>query len=247
MAGHSKWANIKHKKAAADAKKGKMFTKMAKIITVAAQQGGGDPEMNASLRLAIQKAKSAGVPNDNIDRAVKKGTGELKGLQLEEITYEGYGPEGVAFLVRCLTDNTNRSFTNVRTIMTKNGGSLGSNGCVAWMFARKGYIEAEWNGDHDELELQLIDNGAEDISWEGNIVSVECDPDAFEQCLKVFDNSNVQKSEITLLPSETKDVENVQTAEKILHLIELLEDDDDVDEVFTNTDFPQSVLDELEG
>lgn len=144
MAGHSKWANIKHRKAASDAKKGKVFTKMAKVITVAAQQGGGDMEMNPSLRVAVQKAKSAGVPNDNIDRAIKKGTGELQADRLEEMVYEGYGPGGAALLIRCLTDNTNRSYRNLRDIMKKNGGSVGTSGCVAWMFERKGFFR--WMG-----------------------------------------------------------------------------------------------------
>lgn len=166
MSGHSKWANIKHKKAATDAKKGKVFTKMAKVITVAAQQGGGDPEMNASLRLAIQKAKAAGVPAVNIERAVKKGTGELKGDQLEEITHEGYGPDGIAILVRCLTDNTQRTYSHIRTIMTKNAGSIGSSGCVSYLFQRKGLIDADVGGaNHDELELSLIDAGAESVDW----------------------------------------------------------------------------------
>ncbi len=246
MAGHSKWANIKHKKAATDSKRGKVFTKMSKLITVAAQQGGGDPAMNPSLRMAVQKAKAAGVPNDNIDRAIKKGTGELKGDRLEEVTYEGYGPEGVALLVRTLTDNNNRSYTNVRVTMAKNGGSLGSSGCVAWMFSRKGVIRAEGiERDHDELELELIDAGAEDIAWEGDCVEVVCTTEGFEQCVEVFDSAKVQKSDITLLPAEEKVIDDVQTAEKIMNLIELLEDDDDVDEVFTNADFSDEVLKQL--
>jgi YebC/PmpR family DNA-binding regulatory protein len=248
MAGHSKWANIKHKKAAADSKKGKVFTKMAKIITVAVQKGGPDPDMNASLRMSIIKAKAAGVPNDNIDRAIKKGTGELKGDQMVEITYEGYGPAGVAILVRCLSDNNNRSYTNVRTIMTKNGGNLGSNGCVAWMFDRKGIIEAEGiTKDHDEFELELIDAGADDISWDGNDVQVLTSPETFEQCLKVFDMSTVRKSEIGLIPNEKKEVDDVQNAEKILKLIDLIEDDDDVDEVFMNAAFSDEVFKSMES
>lgn len=248
MSGHSKWANIKHKKAAADAKKGKVFTKMAKIITVAAQQGGGDPEMNPTLRMAIQKAKAAGVPADNIDRAVKKGTGELKGDQLEELTYEGYGPDGVALLVRCLTDNTNRTYTNVRTIMTKNGGNLGSSGCVAWMFERKGLIQAEnIERDHDEFELALIDAGVEDVQWDGDALQAITTPENFERCLKVFDGVSVQKSEIALIANEKKVVDNVQIAEKVLKLVDLLEDDDDVDEVFTNAEFSEEVLKSLDA
>lgn len=247
MSGHSKWANIKHKKAAADSKKGKVFTKMAKVITVAAQQGGGDPDMNSSLRLAIQKAKAVGVPNDNIDRAVKKGTGELKGDCLEEVVYEGYGPDGVALLIRCLTDNTNRTYTNVRTIMTKNGGSLGSSGCVAWMFERKGVIVADQvNRDHEAFELELIDVGVEDLHWEGNFLQVLTSPEAFEQCLKVFNTTPVQKAEISLIAQEEKNIDDVQMAKKILKLIQLFEDDDDVDEVFTNANFSDDVLRTME-
>ncbi|MDP2691361.1 MAG: YebC/PmpR family DNA-binding transcriptional regulator [bacterium] len=246
MSGHSKWANIKHKKAAADSKKGKVFTRMAKLITVAAQQGGGDPDTNPTLRVAIQKAKSAGVPNDNIERAVKKGTGELKGDRLEEVIYEGYGPEGVAILILALTDNTNRSLTNVRTIMTKNHGNLGGSGCVAWMFERKGIIEADKvTIDHDAFELELIDAGADDVFWEGAAVRVQTSPEAFEQCLKVFNNLPVQKSEISLVPQEEKEVNDVQKGKEIVHLIELLEDDEDVDEVFTNASFSESVLKSL--
>ena len=247
MAGHSKWANIKHKKAAADAKKGKVFTKMAKNITVAAQQGGGDVDMNASLRLAVQRAKAAGVPNDNIDRAIKKGTGELKGDQLQELTYEGYGPDGVAILIRALTDNSNRSYTNIRTIMTKNGGSLGSSGCVAWMFHWKGVISAQWQGNHEELELSLIEAGAEDWQWDGDMIEVTCPPEAFEQCQKVFHQDQVQNTELALIAEDEKTIEDVQTAEKLTKLVEFLEEDEDVDEVFTNADFSDEVLKSLEG
>lgn len=246
MSGHSKWSSIKHKKANLDAKRGVVFTKMAKLITVAAQQGGGDPDMNASLRTAIQKAKTAGVPNDNIDRAVKKGTGELKGDRLEELIYEGYGPEGTAILIKCLSDNTNRTLNNVRTIMTKNGGNMGSSGCVAYLFERRGLIEADdVSCDHDELELSLIDAGAEDISWDGDEVYVETSPESFEQVLKVFDNISVRKSEISLVAKEDKDVNNEQSAAKIIKLVGLLEDDEDVDQVITNASFSDELLKSL--
>src|SRR5690606_8946025 len=176
MARHSKWANIKHRKSAVDAKKGKVFTRLSKLITVAAQQGGGDMEMNPSLRVAVQKAKAANLPADNIERAIKKGTGELKdGQRMEEMTYEGYGPGGVALIIRCLTENTNRSFANVREIMKKNGGNLGAGGCVSWMFKRRGVIESTANiSNRDDFELQLIDAGAEEIEWEEGLVHVIC-------------------------------------------------------------------------
>jgi len=162
------------------------------------------------------------------------------------VTYEGYGPEGVAILIRCLTDNTNRSLTNVRTIMTKNGGNLGSSGCVAYLFERKGVIMAEHiSADHDELELNLIDAGAEDVEWDADSVTVSTSPESFEQCLKVFDNIPVQKSEIMLVAIDEKRIDDVQTAQKIFKLVDLLEDDDDVDEVFTNADFSDEVLKSL--
>ena len=246
MAGHSKWANIKHKKAAADSRRGKVFTKMAKLITVAAQQGGGDIEMNPSLRMAIAKAKAAGVPSDNIERAVKKGTGELKGDRLEEVIYEGYGPDGVALLVRCLTDNTNRSLSNVRDILNKKGGSLGGSGCVAWMFERKGVFEVcGVQVDKEPFELELIDAGGEEIDWEGHDVRVICPPECFEQVQKVFDGLDVQKAEICLVSLEEKEIDDVEKAEKILGILEKLEDDDDVDEVSSNASFSVGVLEQL--
>lgn len=249
MARHSKWANIKHRKSAVDAKKGKIFTRLSKLITVAAQQGGGDMEMNPSLRVAVQKAKAANLPADNIERAIKKGTGELKdGQRMEEMTYEGYGPGGVALLIRCLTENTNRSFANVREIMKKNGGNLGAGGCVSWMFKRRGVIESIAGiSDRDDFELQLIDAGAEEIDWEEGVVRVVCPVESFEQCLKVFNNLPVQKSEISLIAEEEKIISDVQTAEDFSKLVELLEEDEDVDEVFTNASFSDEVLKTLES
>lgn len=244
MARHSKWANIKHRKGAADAKRGKIFTRLSKLITVAAQQGGGEMETNATLRAAVQKARDENLPADNIARAIKKGTGELKdGQRMEEITYEGYGPGGVALMIRCLTDNTNRSYKNVREVMTKNEGSLGTSGCVSWMFNRRGVIESSGPfANKEELELKLIDAGVEDISWEGEEVRVLAPVENFEQCLKAFNNLPVQKSEITLIPTEEKIIDDVQTSEKIYDLISLLEEDEDVDEVFVNASFPEEMF-----
>ncbi|MGE3279009.1 MAG: YebC/PmpR family DNA-binding transcriptional regulator [Candidatus Altimarinota bacterium] len=249
MARHSKWANIKHRKSAVDAKRGKIFTRLSKLITVAAQQGGGDIEMNASLRAAVQKAKEANLPADNIERAIKKGTGELKdGQRMQEISYEGYGPGGVAMIIRCLTDNTNRSYANVRNIMTKNDSSLGVSGCVSWMFQQRGVIESNATVPHQEaFELLLIDAGAEDIIWEEGGIRVLTSVESFERCLKVFDNLPVQKSELSLLPQEEKMIDDVQTAEKISKMIEQLEEEEDVDEVFTNASFSDEVLKTFEG
>lgn len=249
MARHSKWANIKHRKSAVDAKKGKIFTRLAKLITVAAQRGG-DPEMNASLRMAIQKARAANVPADNIERALKKGTGELKdGQRMQEMSYEGFGPGGAALFIHCLTDNTNRSFANLRNIMTKKGGVLGASGCVTWMFRRIGVIEARISPPvvREDFELQLIDAGVEDIEWDDGIVRVFCGPEFFEQVLKVFNNADVQKSEITFIPQEKKVLGDIGSAQDLLGLIDALEEDEDVDEVFTNAEFSDEVLKTLSG
>lgn len=238
MARHSKWANIKHRKSAVDAKRGKVFTKMAKLISVTAAQGGGDLEINPALRLAIQKARAANLPLDNIERAIKKGTGELKeGQAFKETVYEGFGPGGAALLIRCLTDNTNRSFANLRTIMGKNGGVLANSGAVAWMFDRKGILETALPSFSEDLELQLIDAGAEEISFEDSVLKVICPPESFEQCLQVLNTVPVQKSEITLLPKEEKRIDKEDDQEAILELITALHEDDDVDEVFTNATF----------
>lgn len=243
MAGHSKWANIKHKKAAADSKRGKVFTKMAKLITVAAQQGGGDVDMNASLRTAVQKAKAAGVPNANIDRAIKKGTGNTGGEQMVEMTYEGYGHAGVAIMIKSLTDNNKRTYSSVRDIMNKNGGSLGGSGCVSYLFERKGIIEVEnISGDHDEFELKVIDAGAEDIQWNEDQVRILTSPEGFEQVEKVLHSNDVQKAEISFVASDEIEISDVENSQKLLALIEKIEEDDDVDEVFTNASFSEEVL-----
>jgi|CXWL01.1.fsa_nt_gi YebC/PmpR family DNA-binding regulatory protein len=242
MARHSKWANIKHRKSATDAKKGKIFTKLAKVVAVAAQKGG-DMETNASLRVAVEKARAANVPAANIERAIKKGTGEAKdGVQMHEMIYEGYGPHGVAIMAFCLTDNTNRAFANLRNIMTKNGGSWGSSGCVAWMFTKKGVIVAEADQQKkDEFELLLIDAGAEDIEWDGDVVMVKTDPGVFEQCVKVFNGMVVQNSEVSLIAKEQKIINDEKITQEILELIDVLEEDDDVVEVVTNAIFPEFV------
>lgn len=235
MARHSKWANIKHKKSSQDAKRGKVFTRLAKLITVAAQQGGGGPEMNACLRAAIQKAKEENLPQENISRAIKKGTGELKdGVRLEERIYEGFGPGGAALLIRTITDNPNRSLGNIRLIFNKHGGALGASGSVSWMFSRKGILIAgPFPHEKSTVELLLIDAGAEEIYWDKQEVEVICPPEALSVCQKVLHNVPVQKSEITLLPGEEK----VLTPDQERHhfsLLDALEEDEDVDEVFTN-------------
>ncbi|MCY8046516.1 YebC/PmpR family DNA-binding transcriptional regulator [Bacillus haynesii] len=238
MAGHSKWKNIQRRKNAQDAKRGKIFMKLAKEIYVAAKEGGADPESNASLRLVIDKAKNANMPNDNIDRAIKKASGSQDGKSYEEITYEGYGPSGVAVMVKCLTDNKNRTATSVRTAFSKNGGSLGETGCVSYMFDRKGYIAIEREDleiDEEEFMLEVIDAGAEELETSEELLEIYTEPEQFEEVKKSLEERGYQTAtaEITMVPQTYAEVdEGLQ--EKIENLIDVLEDDDDVQEVYTN-------------
>ncbi|MCY7771598.1 YebC/PmpR family DNA-binding transcriptional regulator [Bacillus haynesii] len=238
MAGHSKWKNIQRRKNAQDAKRGKIFMKLAKEIYVAAKEGGADPESNASLRLVIDKAKNANMPNDNIDRAIKKASGSQDGKSYEEITYEGYGPSGVAVMVKCLTDNKNRTATSVRTAFSKNGGSLGETGCVSYMFDRKGYIAIEREDleiDEEEFMLEVIDAGAEELETREELFEIYTEPEQFEEVKKSLEERGYQTAtaEITMVPQTYAEVdEGLQ--EKIENLIDVLEDDDDVQEVYTN-------------
>ncbi|ATH92629.1 YebC/PmpR family DNA-binding transcriptional regulator [Bacillus glycinifermentans] len=238
MAGHSKWKNIQKRKNAQDAKRGKIFMKLAKEIYVAARGGGPDPETNASLRLAIDKAKGANMPNDNIDRAIKKAAGNQDGSHYEEITYEGYGPSGVAVMVKCLTDNKNRTATNVRTAFSKNGGSLGETGCVSYMFNRKGYIaieREELETDEDEFMLEVIDIGADELETSDELFELYTEPEQFEEIKKELENRGYQPAtaEITMVPETYAEIDE-PVQEKIEKLVDALEDDDDVQEVYTN-------------
>ncbi|KKB72591.1 MULTISPECIES: YebC/PmpR family DNA-binding transcriptional regulator [Bacillus] len=238
MAGHSKWKNIQKRKNAQDAKRGKIFMKLAKEIYVAARGGGLDPESNASLRLAIDKAKGANMPNDNIDRAIKKAAGNQDGSHYEEITYEGYGPSGVAVMVKCLTDNKNRTATNVRTAFSKNGGSLGETGCVSYMFNRKGYIaieREELDTDEDEFMLEAIDIGADELETSDELFEIYTEPEQFEEIKKELENRGYQPvtAEITMVPETYAEIDE-PVQEKIEKLVDALEDDDDVQEVYTN-------------
>ncbi|TWM20641.1 putative transcriptional regulatory protein [Bacillus paralicheniformis] len=238
MAGHSKWKNIQRRKNAQDAKRGKIFMKLAKEIYVAAKEGGPDPESNASLRLVIDKAKNANMPNDNIDRAIKKASGSQDGKSYEEITYEGYGPSGVAVMVKCLTDNKNRTATNVRTAFSKNGGSLGETGCVSYMFDRKGYIAIEREDleiDEEEFMLEVIDAGAEELETSEELFEIYTEPEQFEEVKKNLEERGCQMAtaEITMVPQTYAEVDEA-LQEKVEKLIDVLEDDDDVQEVYTN-------------
>jgi YebC/PmpR family DNA-binding regulatory protein len=236
MSGHSKWASIKHKKGAADAKRGKLFTKIIKEIIVTARSGGGDPDANSRLRTVILKAKSANMPKDNIDRAIKKGTGDLDGINYEELVYEAYGPGGIALFIQILTDNKNRTAAEVRHILAKGGGNLGESGCVSYMFKRKGIITYDSSKyKEDDIFNIALEAGAEDISNEGDVIEVITGPDNFEIVLNMLEKANFEKTfaEIIMVPDSTISL-TAEKTEKVLKLIEALEDDDDIQNVATN-------------
>lgn len=243
MSGHSKWHSIKHKKAATDAKKGKIFTKHAKLIAIAARNGA-DPTLNASLQLAIDNAKADNTPNDNITRAIKKGSGEEKGAaQIEEITYEAYAPGGVALMIECLTDNKNRTHSNLHTVCGKKGGNLASSGSVAWMFEKKGVIEVEKNKSTDEIELIAIDSGADDIDMEEETVTIYTKVEDFIAVKNnlIKNGLKVASSSLKQVPKETNTIDDSETAQKIINLIEAIEEDDDVSEVYSNFELGEGV------
>ena len=247
MSGHSKWSSIKHKKAATDAKRGKIFTKLIKEITVAARLGGGDMDANPRLRTAVQAAKSENMPKDNIERAIKKGTGELEGVNYEESIYEGYGPGGAAVLVESLTDNKNRTVADIRSIFGKNGGNLGENGCVAWMFDKKGYIAIESKSvDEDVLMEAALDAGAEDIKEDNSNYEIITAPADFEAVKDAIDKASIPyiDAEVTMLPQTTANLAGKE-AEQMVRLMEMLEDCDDVQKVYTNADIPDEIVDNL--
>jgi len=247
MSGHSKWSSIKHKKAATDAKRGKIFTKLIKEITVAARMGGGEIEINPRLRSAVLAAKSENMPKDNIERAIKKGTGELEGVNYEESIYEGYGPGGAAVLVESLTDNKNRTVADIRTIFGKNGGNLGENGCVAWMFDKKGYIAVEKSVvDEDTLMETALEAGAEDIREDDSNYEVISAPGDFEAIKEAIDNASIPyiDAEVTMLPQNTTDLTGKE-AEQMVRLMEMLEDCDDVQKAHTNADIPAETINNM--
>jgi len=246
MSGHSKWSSIKHKKGAADAKRGKIFTKLVKEIIVAAKEGGGDQEMNPRLRLAVSTAKGANMPNSNIERAIKRGTGELEGVNYEHITYEGYGHNGVAIIVETLTDNKQRTVADVRHIFSKYGGNLAENGSVSYMFEKKGMIVIpEDDLDEDEVMMASLDAGAEDfIVEEGDYIIYTAYANLHSVLKKMEEaNYNIEKAEITRIPQNTINADEV--AEKLLKLIDYLEDCDDVQKVYANFEISDIVFDRL--
>jgi YebC/PmpR family DNA-binding regulatory protein len=235
MAGHNKWSKVKHIKAKEDAKKGKLFTKAVRDITTAAKQGGGDPATNAALRLAIERARAVSMPMDNIQRAIDKATGNLKGVAYEEITYEGYGPGGVAIMVETMTDNRNRTVASVRHAFSKMGGSLGTSGSVAWMFEKKGIVTVPRGEKDDEVMEAALEGGASDIKEFDEVLVIESEPADFDAVLKAVEATGVEilESSVGLVATNTIEVDD-ETAEKVEKLIDMLEEDDDVQSVTHN-------------
>jgi YebC/PmpR family DNA-binding regulatory protein len=248
MSGHSHWATIKHKKGAVDAKRGKLWSKLSRAIIIAARHGGGDPTMNLKLRYAIDKAREVSMPKDNIERAIKRGTGELEGLTYEEITYEGFGPGGIAIMVDVLTDNRNRTAGEVRKIFERNGGHMGSAGCVGYLFERKGLfgINAD-RVDEDTLLGIALDAGADDLKRTGSTFDITCDPASFNKVREALQKNNlaVAHAEITQLGKTLVDTD-VETAQRVVRLIEALDDHDDVQNVYSNLNLTEATLTAME-
>lgn len=244
MSGHSKWATIKHKKGAADAKRGKLFAKLARQIEVSARAGGGDPDMNPTLRTAVQKAKAASMTNDAIDRAIKRGTGESGGDAYEDITYEGYAPGGVALLIDVLTDNRNRTSADLRNILSKMGGSMAEPGAVGWQFHRRGIVLVEGPLDEDELMMAALDAGAEDVSGGGDAWTVTCNPsDTFEvKAALESAGFSVLSADTPMVSDNVVPVDTVEDAKKLLRILDAIEDNDDVQDVYSNFDISDDVM-----
>ncbi|RCW43775.1 MULTISPECIES: YebC/PmpR family DNA-binding transcriptional regulator [unclassified Halanaerobium] len=251
MAGHSKWANIKHKKKKEDKRRGKLFSKLSKKIAVAAREGGGDPEMNSDLRMAIQKAKDNNMPNENIERAIKRGTGNLEGMNYESFVYEGYGPGGVALYLDIMTDNRNRTASEVRHILDKNGGNLGSNGCVAWMFQRKGELVIDlksYDVEEDDLLLEALEAGAEDLEYGEERAIIYTAPSNYESARKALEEAGYEfeSADLVMIPDNEVELDKAE-AKKMLRLMDQLEDHDDIQEVYSNFDIPDDIMAEIEA
>ncbi len=247
MSGHSHWATIKHKKGAVDAKRGKLWSKLSRAIIIAARHGGGDPNMNLKLRYAIDKARQVSMPKDNIERAIKRGTGEIEGVTYEELTYEGFGPGGVAILVEVLTDNRNRTAGEVRKIFERGGGNMGSAGCVGYLFERKGMIGVDAKGiDEDTLMGIVLDAGADDLKLHSGTFEITCDPPNFNKVQEALAKNNITpvNAEITQMPKTTVDVD-LETAMRIIRLLEAIDDHDDVQNEYSNMTMTDAVMAEL--
>lgn len=249
MSGHSHWAGIKHKKAANDAKRGKVWSKLARLIIVAAKSGGGDASQNLSLRYAIDKAKAANMPKDTIEKAVKKGTGELGGQGFEDVLYEGYGPGGVAIMIEALTDNRTRTAPEIKKIFEKRAGSLGTSGCVNWMFNKKGLITVnKTDADEEQLMELALSVGAEDMKTSDDIYEITCEPSAYEGLKNALNERSIpmQVSELSMVALNDVPVNDVETAKKIIALMEDLEDHDDVQNVYSNFDIPDDIMSQIQ-
>ena len=249
MSGHSKWANIKHRKGRQDAIRGKMFTRLAKEITIASREGGGDPGANPRLRLAMQNARAVNMPNDNITRAIKKGTGELEGVAYEEITYEGYAPAGVAVILETVTDNRKRTVSEVRSHMGKLGGNMGESNSVIWNFERKGVVNFETAGKSEDDILELVmEAGADDLIYDTDTCRVECAMDAYGSVYKFFEEKgfNLTESKLEYLPKQTVNITDIEDAKKVIRFVEFFEDHDDVQNVFSNFEIDDSIADKLD-
>ena len=246
MSGHSKWSTIKHKKGKTDAQRGKLFSKLVKEITSAAKSGGGDPDSNPRLRLAIDKAKESNMPSDNIDRAIAKGSGGGEGIIIEEITYEGYGPAGVAILVECMTDNKQRTVADIRHLFTKGGGNMGESGCVGWMFKKKGILTFEKEKiDEDKLAMDAIEAGAEDINLEESVLEVLTKPEDFIKVREALKEKGFvpESSEVSMFPQSTIKLIG-EDARKVMNLVKSLDEYDDVQNVHANFDIPDEILEQ---
>ena len=251
MAGHSKWANIKHRKKKQDKKKAKLFSKLTRKITVAAREGGGDPEMNADLAFAIDKAKENDMPKENIEKAIKRGTGELEGVDYKQFKYEGYGPGGVALYFDIMSDNRNRTASELRHILSEHGGNLGEDGCVAWMFERKGQIIIDLKStdlDEEEVMMEAIEAGAEDVETEDDTITVYTETNDFQDVKAELKKKGFEfvESDLAMVPNNTIKVEK-SDAKKLLNLMEELEDHDDIQEVYSNFDIPADVMEQIEN
>jgi YebC/PmpR family DNA-binding regulatory protein len=251
VSGHSKWSTIKHKKGAADARRGKLFSKLTRAIIVAAKEGGPDPAANLALQNAIEKARSYSMPKDTIDRAIAKGAGaDADGSSFETVVYEGYGPSGVAVIVEALTDNRNRTAGEVRHTFAKNDGNLGGSGAVAWLFERRGIVSVSANGvDEDELMLAAAEGGADDVTRDGSSFQVLSAPESLATVREAVEAAGfaIDNAELTMLPKTTVEVANENDAKKVLRLLEQLEDNDDVQDVYANFDIPEQVLEAVAG
>jgi len=248
MAGHSHWAGIKHKKAAIDAKRGKVWSKIARMIIVAARNGGADPASNLALRYAIDKARAANMPKDNIEKAIKRGTGQIEGASFEPVVYEGYGPAGVAIMVEALTDNRNRTTPEIKRLFERHGGSMGTTGCVAWMFNKKGLITvATDQADEEQLMEIALAAGADDMDNTGEVFEITCDPQAYEKLKATLQEKGIpmQVAELSMVPQTTVQVTDRATAAKVIALMEAFEDHDDVQNTYANFDIPDEIVSNL--